>query len=276
MSICGYVPFYNNAGKVGDALRSLQSQDVPLDDVFAVDDGSTDGGGDALVREGIRVIKQSENLGRGAARALAMQHARSDLVVCCDATNVLPSDFVRRLLPWFDDANVAAVYGLIQDPSPRGLAGRWRARHLFKSAHSRKIQHQAPLITYGTIVRRSALLAVGNFNAKLRHTEDAELGQRLLAAGRDIVSDPRVPVLCNSSNSVLQVLERYWRWYAGADELVSWATYRKSLVYAIKGMVREDLRDGDPLSAILSLGSPSYQVLKSLKNRWGQDSIPQQ
>ena len=276
MSIAAYVPFYNNAAKAHEALQSLRDQEMQLDEVFAVDDGSSDGGADALEREGIRVIRQSRNRGRGAARELAMREARSDLVVCCDATNVLPPDFVRRLLPWFDDPQVAAAYGLIQDPSPQGLASRWRARHLFKSGHPMNVRHQAPLITYGTMVRRSAVLEVGNFNPRLRHSEDAELGQRLLAAGCDIVSDPRVPVLCNARNSVRQVLERYWRWYAGADASVSWAAYRNSLAYAIKGMVWQDLRAGDPLAALISVWCPNYQLWKSLQTRGKLQSPAQQ
>ena len=38
------------------------------DEVFAIDDGSTDCSADLLEKAGVRVLKQPANLGRGAAR----------------------------------------------------------------------------------------------------------------------------------------------------------------------------------------------------------------
>lgn len=263
MRITGYVPFYNNASTVLKAVESLRSQEPRLTEVFAVDDGSTDGGGGHLVNAGIRVIRQPSNLGRGAARHLAMVEARNDLVLCCDATNTLPRDFAARLLRWFENPGVAAVSGLIMDPAPLGVMGRWRARHLFKSGDPMEVRHGAPLITFGTMMRRSVVLEVGNFNPQLRHSEDGELGERILAAGHDIIFDPGVPVYCNIRNSFFEVLERYWRWYAGPAARPSWKAYWRNVVYSIKGMTWRDLRSGDPLAAVVSLFCPHYQFWKS-------------
>lgn len=264
MSICGYVPFYNNAGKVGDAVRSLLRQDVPLDEVFAVDDGSTEGGTGILKGGACRVVRHNRNLGRGAARARAMMEAKGDLVVCCDATNVLPLDFVRRMLPWFDDPNVAAAYGRIEDPNPSGPVSRWRMRHLFKKGQRMDVRCKAPLITYGTIVRRSAVLRVGNYDPRLRHSEDAELGERLLAAGYDIICDPQVPVYCNVRNSLPELFERYWRWYAGKTESISWTGYARDFVYSVRGMAAQDLKDKDLGAAIISLLCPHYRFWRTV------------
>jgi GT2 family glycosyltransferase len=262
MKLSAYLPFYNNQDSVLAALYSLDQQQVRLDELFAIDDGSTDGGADLVEANGFRCLRQPANLGRGAARHRAMLEATAELVVCCDATNILPPDFVRRLLPWFDDPKVAAVYGRIQDPEPRGAVGRWRARHLFKQEHPMQVRHHAPLITYGTLVRRSAVLEVGNYDPALRHSEDAELGERLLVAGYDVIFDPSVPVICNVQNSLGQVLERYWRWYAGKDERISWRGYWRNVVYSIKGMAWQDLKAGDPAAALISLLCPHYQFWK--------------
>ena len=79
---------------------------------------------------GLRCQHQPCNQGRGAARHRATQEADGDFIVGCDATNVLPVDFVSKLLPWFDDPKVAAVTGCIRDPLPRGAVDGWRSRHL--------------------------------------------------------------------------------------------------------------------------------------------------
>lgn len=259
LNISGYVPFYNNRTTLLAALQSVAEQDVELMECFALDDGSTDGGSELLESSGFRCVRQPANQGRGAARYRAMLVVDGDIVVCCDSTNTLPSDFVSKLLPWFDDPRVAAVYGWIQDPLPRGAISRWRARHLFKAHHCMAVLHQAPLITYGTLVRKSAVLDVGNFNPEMRHTEDAELGERLIAAGYDIVFDPSAPVFCNVQNTLWKVLERYWRWHVGANEAVSWRLYLKNIVFSLKCMFLVDLSRLDPIASLISLLCPHYQ-----------------
>jgi hypothetical protein len=57
----------------------------------------------------------------------------------------------------------------------RSMADRWRGRHLFKLAEP----------------------------VAVRHSEDAELGRRLLAAGFDVVFDPTLQVISGVSNTRL-------------------------------------------------------------------------
>ena len=265
MGISGYVPFYNNFQTVLDAVDSLRRQQPPLDEIFAIDDGSTDHSADLLEKAGVRVLKQPVNLGRGAARRLAMQVALNEFVLCCDATNKLPADFAARALPWFEDTKVAAVVGLITDPNPRGVISRWRARNLFKAGVPRSASKAAPFITFGAMVRSSAVAAVGNYDASLRHSEDAELGCRLAAAGFEIISDPSLYVYCNIRNTLPEVLERYWRWNVGKDESFCWKNYVKIVKYSIFSMALQDLKAGDPLSSGISLLAPIYQLWRHIK-----------
>lgn len=267
--VSGYVPFYNNRNTIVSALQSLAGQSVQLVEVFGLDDASSDGGDQLLEVNGFPCLHHSVNLGRGAVRHRATLRAKGEIIACCDATNVLPEDFVSRLLPWFDDPKVAAVYGRIQDPNPTGVVARWRARHLFKAGHPMQVSLQAPLITYGTLMRRSAVLEAGNFDPDLRHSEDRELGDRLHAKGLHIVFDPSVAVFCNVDNSIRQVLERYWRWHAGSDETISFQSYLRNIIFSLKCMACQDLKAGDPFSVIISLLCPHVQfwtsVLRTLR-----------
>lgn len=267
MGISGYVPFFNNASTVLAAVDSLRCQCPALDEVFAIDDGSTDQSAALLEAAGVRVLRQPANLGRGAARRLAMDVALHDFVICCDATNKLSADFAARALPWFEDRKVAAVVGLITDPNPRGVVSRWRARNLFKAGERRFASKSAPLITFGTIVRSSAIAAVGGYDPNLRHTEDAELGQRLELADYEVIEDPSLYVFCNIQNTLAEVLERYWRWYAGKDEVFCINTYLKMLNYTARTMAWGDLKAGDPLSCVISLILPHYQLWRSIKKK---------
>jgi glycosyltransferase involved in cell wall biosynthesis len=262
-TVSAYVPCFNNAATVGQALASLQRQTYPLDELFLVDDGSTDGSSSVAEQLGVRIVAMERNAGRGAVRATAIAQAQHELVLCCDATNHLPGDFLERASRWFADPAVAAVFGRIWQQEATCLSERWRGRHLFRVQDGMAVQHSALLSTYGCVLRREAVMHVGNFDPSLRHSEDAELGRRLLAAGFDVVFDPSLHVIAGVTNTLRQVLERYWRWYAGMNESISLRGYAKQIWFATKVMAMRDLRDGDLLAVPISLLSPHYQFWRS-------------
>jgi glycosyltransferase involved in cell wall biosynthesis len=258
MPVSGYVPCCNNVRHIAAAVESLRQQTVPIDDLMVIDDGSTDGSAAIAEALGARVIRHEQTLGRGAARARAMAEARHDLVVCCDATNTMDPQFVEQAQPWFADDRVAAVFGRVTQSAARTIAERWRGRHLFMTGLNLGIRHGMPLATWGAMVKRSATDTIGGYNPALRHTEDGDLGARLLGAGFDVVYDPHLIVVSIASNSVSQVLERHWRWYAGVDARVSWPAYLKAISYSAKVMVPKDLREHDWASAAISLLCPHH------------------
>jgi hypothetical protein len=116
-------------------------------------------------------------------------------------------------------------------------------------------------------------LSAGNFDSNLRHSEDADLGDRFLAQGYEVVFDPAIHVLSLSGNTVVEVLERYWRWYAGKDERVSWKGYVKQVIYSLKVMALQDCRAGDVLGVPISIFSPHYQFWKSQMRRVRKSAI---
>jgi len=267
VKLSAYVPCHNNAATLKSAVLSLLAQSVPIDDLFILDDGSTDGSGALADTLQVRVIHHPQNFGRGAARSRAMNEAKHELVLCCDATNVLPADYLQQALPWFNDAKVAAVYGRITQTDNSGVAQRWRGRHLYQMNEPAQITHKAKLATYGAVMRKSAVMAVGNFDPSLRHSEDAELGNRLLASGYDVVWDPKLPVISIEQNTMFEVLERYWRWNTAKHGPIGLRAYAKTIVFSFKVLARKDLRAGDPFSAFISLFSPHYQFWKSRLTR---------
>lgn len=268
-AISAYIPCFNNAATLGAAIDSIRHQSVAVAEMFVIDDGSTDGSCTVAERMGVRVIRNRKNQGRGAVRARAMQEVSHDLVLSCDSTNALPREFCERALPWFESEKVAAVFGRMSQTDNRSVVSRWRGRHLFKVDACLSVNRRASLSTGGVMMRRPCALGVGNFAASLRHSEDADLGGRLLAAEYEVVFDPKIHITSLGENTVTQVLERYWRWYAGKEEHVTWKSYLKLIIYAFKGMAVRDLRARDPLSVPISLFCPHYQFWKSyLRSRY--------
>ncbi|MGB5135685.1 MAG: glycosyltransferase family 2 protein [Prochlorococcaceae cyanobacterium] len=267
ISYSAYVPCFNNASSVARTLVSLRLQLPSPAEVVLVDDGSTDDSPQVAVGLNIPVYLMGRNAGRGAVRAKAMEIAQHGFVLFCDATNQLPPDFMARALPWFDDPSVAGVFGRIWQKESRSLADRWRGRHLLKMRDPMDVEHHALLNTYACVLRRSAVLQVGNFDCLFRHSEDADLGRRLLEAGFDVIYDPTLHVYPRPSKSIREVLERYWRWYAGSREEVSFVMYAKLLWYSIRVLVPGDLSDRDPWCVPVSLFCPHYQFWKSFTRR---------
>ena len=265
--VSAYIPCFNNSATIAAAVESLRDQTLPVDELFVVDDGSADESAAIMGVLGVRVIRQPVNLGRGAARAIAMKEAANELVLCCDATNKLGRDFVEKAMHWFEDRKVAAVFGQILQPASRSAVDRWRGIYLFKGQEEHTIQRGVGLITFGTMVRKSHVFAVGNYNESLRHSEDGDLGERLIAAGFEIVSDPSLVITSVTSNTLGEVLERYWRWHAGREERVSLRGYLRDVVYSLKAMVWPDLQERDILRAGISLACPHYQFWRSLLRR---------
>lgn len=165
MPYSAYVPCFNNSSSVGRAISSLISQVPPPDQLLLIDDASFDSSVSIGRKYGAVVIALDVNSGRGGVRAKAMQMANQDFVACCDATLYLPNDYVSRALDWFADDRVAAVCGPITQANAKTLSDRWRGRHLYKIGAQATFQRNAQLSTGACLVRRSAVLEVGNFNS---------------------------------------------------------------------------------------------------------------
>jgi glycosyltransferase involved in cell wall biosynthesis len=254
MRVSAYIPCYNASATIRAAVKSVLEQTRRPDEMFVVDDGSTDG---FQQIEDVRVVRLDVSQGRGAARMKAMQEAKFELVLGCDASLVLDRNFLFRALPWFDDERVAAVFGWIKEAGSPTVSNRWRGRHLFRSDMERVICRDATLASGCFVVRRSAVGIAGGFNAGLRSGEDAELGQRLRDAGYSVIFDPSLFASSVAGNGILEVLERYARW--NTPDGMGIRDYVRQISYTLKVMVVVDLKAGDIPAACISLLCPHYQ-----------------
>ena len=267
-AVSAYLPCFNNAATIALALEGVRRQTLPIDDLFVVDDGSTDDSAAVVEAMGVKVIRQGTNLGRGAARATAMEAARHEFVLCGDATNRLAPDFVQGALKWFDDDRVLAVYGRGYDRHQRTVVERWRARHLYQQDVVEVPNPRGNFSTYGAIVRKSAVLQAGNYDRRLRHGEDHDLGCRLLRMG-NVVADPALEIQPVVHNTLFQVMERYARWYRAGIDVYDLHEFIVSHITAWRIFIPQDLARGDVPSAIISAMLPyfcfAYADKKTLK-----------
>ena len=265
-----YVPVYNQAATLGACLASLRAQTIPPTEILVVDDGSTDDSVKIAQAAGATVLRQGVNLGRGAARARAFREAKCEFVLGCDAGNRLPPDFAARALDHFEHApRLGTVHGWFIQSNAGNAVQRWRSRHLF-ARPSATLQRDATHVTSGYVARRSAILAAGNYDDKLRAAEDVELGRRVQAAGWEIWLDPDLGVECLSVDTKATVFERFARWNeieAPGPDARLWRDHARRFSYAAKVLAMRDIRAGDWAAVPLSLALPHYLARRARKRQ---------
>jgi cellulose synthase/poly-beta-1,6-N-acetylglucosamine synthase-like glycosyltransferase len=266
-SLAGFIPAYNAAETITGAVSSLRRQQPFHLDVLVIDDASTDTTAKLAEQSDARVFVMPANSGRGAVRAKGVELLDVDFIVSLDSGNEVKPDFVARAMPLFDDPSVAAVIGHWADPNPQNLAHRWRARHLFKIGRQPLHNQNCHLATHGCILRRSAILAAGNFNSSLRHTEDNVLSHIIKEQGFRIVSCPSAQVKPQKVDRLCELVQRYWRWHAGATEAWSLSTYFKMIKNAHLVMAPRDWQAKDIPSMIFTLILPHWLTLYSLNRK---------
>jgi dolichol-phosphate mannosyltransferase len=129
------VPMYNEADALPHFVARVRPVLDALDDgyeVLAVDDGSTDGTGDALAAlraawPQLRVLPLRRNAGHQAALTAGLEHARGRWVLTIDADLQDPPELIPDLLAAGVATNADVVYAVRTDRASDSAFKRWTA-----------------------------------------------------------------------------------------------------------------------------------------------------
>lgn len=179
------VPCFNAAPFIADAIRSILDQQYGgALEILVIDDGSTDDSvrvASALDR--VKVHSQ-KNRGPAAARNLALEHARGDVIAFLDADDLWTAGSldcrVERLLA---DPAVGVVFGNFSRWTPASTTGEperdlpdrlpeWALEAVRTGWVYPDILLDPIVHIIATVVRRSVVDAIGSFDAGLRTGED--------------------------------------------------------------------------------------------------------
>jgi len=113
MKTAAIIPAYNEEKTIAKVLRAAKKSEL-LDEIIVVDDGSSDGTADMARGLGIRVIKMSENKGKGAAMIKGVASTDADLLFFLDADLIYFKVFhvdslVKPVLDGEYDMSVGAI-----------------------------------------------------------------------------------------------------------------------------------------------------------------------
>jgi len=196
LAISVAIPAYNRPEMTVRAVRSaLAQRPYPPEEVVVVDDGSTDGTGEAAGAAGARVIRHAVNRGEGGARNTAFREARQPWVALLDSDDEWLPDHLAALWPHREGRVVLGSTAIASgaDPKHALLWGRDRDSAQLLSSPADLLRGGNALVASSVLVRRDVVLDAGGFREDLLRCADLDLWLRVLEHGTGLVS-PAVTV----------------------------------------------------------------------------------
>ncbi len=195
MQVSWLIPVRNGGLFLQSAVASALKECEPGDEVLVVDDGSTDGAVEALVKDSKLRCLQQPPKGIVAALEYGRKQARGDLIARLDSDDVaLPGRIQcqKRLLD--SNPRTGAVGGRARIYRQDGEVSAGMQRYVawlngLQNLHSQRLI-ESPLFHPAVTVRASAVEEVGGY----RHgdfPEDYDLWLRLVAAGWSLENIPQ-------------------------------------------------------------------------------------
>lgn len=195
------IPAYNRKAYVQEAIDSVLAQTYPHYEIIVIDDGSTDGTGEALAaRYGDRInYHWQENRGESAARNWGIQMARGQYIALLDSDDLWYPNKLSTQVKWIVDrpeVGILSCLGETIDSSGRALPGMLLGLKAIGLDDFYEALYRENILGGGgsqVILSREAIDHVIGFDESIRYGEDWELWLRIAAiAAIDCVPE----VLC--------------------------------------------------------------------------------
>jgi glycosyltransferase involved in cell wall biosynthesis len=157
------IPVYNCDRYLAEAIQSVLGQTYPVHEILVVDDGSTDQS-TAIARQFPQVkLLTQPNQGDATARNLGINYATGDFIAFLDADDRWrPHKLAQQMQEFSADASIDIVFTHVQQFISPELAPSIQAK-----LHC-PIEPMAGQLPTTTMIRRSSLQQIGNFNSQLK------------------------------------------------------------------------------------------------------------
>lgn len=182
----------HNAARFLPRLRAQVDQLRPLfDEVLLADDCSGDGTASLAEQLGFKILRLPTNLGPGGARNALARASHAEWIHFHDVDDELAPDYLVRVrsVATAERDLVLHTVEFIRE-SDRSPVIRWQADPAQLAVDPALALLKSPLPTMSSFMRRTAFLAAGGFDEKLRCFEDGDLHFRLAAGGARIAVIP--------------------------------------------------------------------------------------
>lgn len=191
VSVSVVIPNYNGERTLDACVRSALAQTLPPSEVIVVDDGSTDGSREIARRHPCRLIELPRNRGVSVARNTGAAASTGEILFFLDSDQALAPDSIANAVTILrEDPACGCVHGLVA-PEPLiddGPVERYRVLHQYW--WRKRGVGEVQLALFGqTAIRRAVFQAAGEFDERLRDSQDVEYSERLAPLTRIRLSD---------------------------------------------------------------------------------------
>lgn len=189
-SVSFIVPVRNRPALLRRCLQSIFDLDYPPEkcEVIVVDDGSTDNTAEVASAFDVKLLRNEQQIGAGRSRNRAVSQAQNELLALIDSDCIVEQDWLRRLVPFFNDPAQAVVGGAIRAANTGPLIGRYEdvKSSLFTGERPAEVTLNGEvdqLPAANLLIRRAAFEEINGHDPGLIFGEDVDLCWRLIKAG---------------------------------------------------------------------------------------------
>ncbi|MCU0666197.1 MAG: glycosyltransferase [Candidatus Omnitrophica bacterium] len=207
------IPSFNSFKTLKQSIKACLSQDYPSEaiEIIVVDDGSTDKTGEFLDKTGIKYIYQ-DNAGPAAARNTGWKSAKGEIVFFTDS-DCLPSlAWVKNLVKYYEDAQVACAGGSYDIANPQNLLASLIHEEIMLR-HAKMPLRVKALGSYNFSARKIILEETGGFNQQypMASGEDNDLSYKIIKKGYALIFDKNVKVChYHPENPIKYLRTQFW------------------------------------------------------------------
>ena len=200
-SVTVVVPSRNRPQQTRACAESLLALDYPADmEVLVVDDASEPPLSRMLEDLPVRVLRLGENVGQSAARNLASEAARGEVIAFIDNDCLAHPDWLRALVPPLCEPGVDVVGGRVLSPPPDGGIAAFEAvrSSLDMGTIGGAVGLREPvayLPSCNLAADREVLRGLGGFDEEMLLGEDADLVWRAAYAGSGVRYEPAAKIV---------------------------------------------------------------------------------
>jgi cellulose synthase/poly-beta-1,6-N-acetylglucosamine synthase-like glycosyltransferase len=217
------IPAYNESHNVEKTVNSLLALDYPQDKlhIIIVDDGSTDDTWQIMQQYAghpqIRIFTK-ENGGKYTANNLGLEHSHTPFVGCLDSDSEVHPQALKRIMTYFDKADVMAVASTIVIKDPQTMIQKAQSVEYDYSIYVKKMlgMLNAIHVTPGpfSIFRKTVFDTIGPYR-HAHNTEDQEIALRMHQHKMKIEHAPDAYVYTIGPHKVRGLYKQRVRWIYG-------------------------------------------------------------
>ncbi len=244
---------------LGAQLDALRAQDYPGPlEVIVADNGSTDDSRQvATNRPGVRVVDASERRGPNFARNLGVSHATGEIILTCDADDVVETRWVTAMVAALGDHDLVA--GRLDYETLNPGQGAAVEDRLEKDS---RLGFLPAAATSNFGIRAEVLRALGGWDETLDYGfEDAELSWRAQLAGYRFGRADDAVVRYRLRTTTSAVTKQAYR---GAQNLPVMVRRFRSQGMSLRPIVVKGLRFG----GYLILAAPLALFSRRIRTEW--------